>query len=107
MIRSFEYTCILDVTCGGELFGRIEKSQDVSSDLLNILIALLNGFMATTNWRDLPRDTPIDRLEVLRSIRGPHETGGIDVGVSLCSSVVKATCLYFKHKDTFKTSVKS
>ncbi|GJT71526.1 hypothetical protein Tco_1030812 [Tanacetum coccineum] len=43
-IRSFEYTCILDVTYGGELFGGIEKSQDV--DLLNILIALSNGFMA-------------------------------------------------------------
>nr|GEV88243.1 copia protein [Tanacetum cinerariifolium] len=50
----------------GELFGENENFQCVSNDFSNTLTDLSNGLMDTTIRRYLPRDTPIDRVEVLR-----------------------------------------
>ncbi|GJZ59937.1 hypothetical protein Tco_0615753 [Tanacetum coccineum] len=57
--------CTMLSTAEGELFGDIENSQCVIIDFSNTLIEFsMVLWLLCQNWRDLPRDTLIDRVEV-------------------------------------------
>nr|GEV42546.1 uncharacterized mitochondrial protein AtMg00810-like [Tanacetum cinerariifolium] len=69
LAKLIRYMLLGHLDYAGELFSETENSQGVLNDSSNILTAFSNGIMATMNWRDIPDDTPIDRLEVLRTFR--------------------------------------